>query len=82
MSLTYCHPYVLILISCGLIPIPIPSFVAPVVLLEIYPNFLANLLRSPPRPLLAVIALGVQYFVRRSVCEVVPPVLSGIFAIC
>ena len=79
MSLTYCHPCVLI--SCGLVPIPTPSFRALVVLLEIYPDFLANPFRSPPRPLLVIIALGVQDVVRLSVCEAVPPVLSAIFAI-
>ena len=54
----YCHPCVLI--SCILVPIPTPSFGALIVLLEIYPYFLATPLRSSPRPLHVVIALGVR----------------------
>ena len=55
MSLMYCHPYVLI--SCCLVTIPTQSFEALFLLLELDPNFLADPLRSPPCPILVVIAL-------------------------
>ena len=79
MSLTYCHPCVLI--SRGIVPIPTPSFRSLVVLLEIYPNFLANPPRSPPRHLLVLISLGERDVFWRSVCKAVPPIRSGIFSI-
>ena len=71
-ALTYLHPCVLIF--CCLAAIPTPEFVATVVLLEVDADFLADPLRSPPCPLLVVVALGVQDVVWRSVGEAV---LSG-----
>ena len=70
----YCRPCVLI--SRGLVPIPTPSFGALVIIFEIYHNFLANPLWSPPHPFLVVITLGVRDVVRRSVCKAIPPYLA------
>ena len=76
----YLHPCVLI--SCFLVAIPTQSFGVLVTPLEIDANFLAGPPRSPPCPLLVVIALGVWDVFWRYVGKAVPSVFGAILATC